>query len=220
MTHAVDVPQWQPTDRDIADARVTDFARFVQQRTGASMTDYQSLWRWSVDDPSAFWGALWEYFELGAPPDRVLDDAEMPGAQWFPGVRLNYVDQIVRNARTDRPAILHVSEDGEITEMSWRQLLGRTAAFAQTLRSHGVTAGDRVVGYLPNIPEAIIAFLATASIGAIWSACGQDYSAKAALDRLGQLEPVVLVTADGYRFGGKSHDKRDDVAGCGRVCRR
>ena len=212
MTHAVDVPQWQPTDRDIADARVTDFARFVQQRTGASLTDYQSLWRWSVDDPSAFWGALWEYFELGPPPDRVLDDAEMPGAQWFPGVRLNYVDQIVRNARTDRPAILHVSEDGEITELSWRQLHGRTAAFAQTLRSHGVTAGDRVVGYLPNIPEAVIAFLATASIGAVWSACGQDYSAKAALDRLGQLEPVVLVTADGYRYGGKSHDKRDDVA--------
>jgi acetoacetyl-CoA synthetase len=212
MTHAVDVPQWQPTDRDIADARVTDFARFVQQRTGASLTDYQSLWRWSVDDPAAFWGALWEYFELGAPPDRVLDDAEMPGAQWFPGVRLNYVDQIVRNARTDRPAILHVSEDGEITALSWRQLHRRTAAFAQTLRSHGVTAGDRIVGYLPNIPEAVIAFLATASIGAVWSACGQDYSAKAALDRLGQLEPVVLVTADGYRYGGKSHDKHDDVA--------
>jgi acetoacetyl-CoA synthetase len=212
MTDAPDVPQWQPTERDISDARVTDFARFVQQRTGAPMTDYQSLWRWSVDDPTAFWGALWEYFELGIPPDRVLDNAEMPGARWFPGVRVNYVDQIVRNARTDRPAILDVSEDGQISELSWHELLRRTAAFARTLRSHGVTAGDRVVGYLPNIPEAIIAFLATASIGAIWSACGQDYSAKAALDRLGQLEPVVLVTADGYRYGGKSHDKRDDVA--------
>jgi acetoacetyl-CoA synthetase len=212
MTDAPDVPQWQPTERDISDARVTDFARFVQQRTGAPMTDYQSLWQWSVDDPTAFWGALWEYFELGIPPDRVLDNAEMPGARWFPGVRVNYVDQIVRNARTDRPAILGVSEDGPISELSWHELLRRTAAFAQTLRSHGVTAGDRVVGYLPNIPEAIIAFLATASIGAIWSACGQDYSAKAALDRLGQLEPVVLVTADGYRYGGKSHDKRDDVA--------
>jgi acetoacetyl-CoA synthetase len=206
------VPQWQPTERDIADARVTDFARFVQQRTGAPIADYQSLWQWSVDDPAAFWGALWEYFELGDLPDRVLDNAEMPGARWFPDVRLNYVDQIVRNARTDRPAILHVSEDGQVTELSWHELLGRTAAFAQVLRSHGVTAGDRVVGYLPNIPEAVIAFLATASIGAIWSACGQDYSAKAALDRLGQLEPVVLVTADGYRYGGKSHDKRDDVA--------
>jgi acetoacetyl-CoA synthetase len=212
MTDAPDVPQWQPTERDISDARVTDFARFVQQRTGAPTTDYQSLWQWSVDDPAAFWGALWEYFELGSPPDRVLDNADMPGARWFPGVRINYVDQIVRNARTDRPAILHVSEDGQISELSWHKLLRRTAAFAQTLQSHGVTAGHRVVGYLPNIPEAIIAFLATASIGAIWSACGQDYSAKAALDRLGQLEPVVLVTADGYRYGGKSHDKRDDVA--------
>ena len=90
-------------------------------------------------------------------------------------------------------------------------MLGRTAAFADTLRSHGVGVGDRVAGYLPNIPEAVIAFLATASIGAIWSACGQDYSAKAALDRLGQLEPVVLVTAEGYEFGGKSHDKRADI---------
>ena len=205
-------PQWEPTSQDIADARVTDFARFVHRRIGAPMPDYQSLWQWSVDDPAAFWGALWEYFELGDPPDRVLDNPEMPGARWFPGVRLNYVDQIVRNARTDRPAILHVSEDREVTELSWHELLRRTATFAQTLRSHGVAAGDRVVGYLPNIPEAIIAFLATASIGAIWSACGQDYSAKAALDRLGQLEPVVLVTADGYRYGGKTHDKRDDVA--------
>ena len=205
-------PQWEPTSQDIADARVTDFARFVHRRIGAPMPDYQSLWQWSVDDPAAFWGALWEYFELGDPPNRVLDNPEMPGARWFPGVRLNYVDQIVRNARTDRPAILHVSEDRQVTELSWHELLRRTATFAQTLRSHGVAAGDRVVGYLPNIPEAIIAFLATASIGAIWSACGQDYSAKAAPDRLGQLEPVILVTADGYRYGGKTHDKRDDVA--------
>jgi len=205
-------PQWEPTSQDIADARVTDFARFVRRRIGAPMPDYQSLWQWSVDDPAAFWGALWEYFELGDPPNRVLENPEMPGARWFPGVRLNYVDQIVRNARTDRPAILHVSEDRQVAELSWHELLGRTATFAQRLRSHGVAAGDRVVGYLPNIPEAIIAFLATASIGAIWSACGQDYSAKAALDRLGQLEPVVLVTADGYRYGGKTHDKRDDVA--------
>ena len=211
MTHAVDVPQWRPTDSDIANARVTDFAKFVQNRTGATLSDYQSLWQWSVDDPSAFWDALWEYFDLGDPPDRVLESSDMPGARWFPGVRLNYVDQIVRNARTDRAAILHVSEDGDIAQLSWHELLGRVAAFAQTLQSHGVQAGDRVVGYLPNIPEAVIAFLATASIGAIWSACGQDYSAKAALDRLGQLEPVVLVTADGYRYGGKAHDKRDDV---------
>jgi acetoacetyl-CoA synthetase len=213
MTHAVDVvPQWEPTDRDVADARVTDFARFVRQRTGLPVPDYRSLWQWSVDDPAAFWAALWEYFEVGDPPEQVLENAEMPGARWFPGTRCNYVDQIVRNARTDRAAILYVREDGSTIEVSWAELLRRTAAFAKTLRSLGVTAGDRVVGYLPNIPEAVIAFLGTASIGAVWSACGQDYSAKAALDRLGQLEPVVLVTADEYRFGGKTHNKRADIA--------
>jgi len=206
-----DATQWVPTDEDIARARVTEFARFVQQRTGVAAPDYKSLWQWSVDDPAAFWATMWDYFELGDRTDRVLDDAQMPGARWFPGTQLNYVDQVVRNARTDRPAILYVSEDGSVTELSWAELLGCTAAFADRLRSLGVAAGDRVVGYLPNIPETVIAFLATASIGAIWSACGQDYSAKAALDRLGQLEPVVLVTAEGYRYGGKAHDKHDDI---------
>ncbi|ULE35659.1 acetoacetate--CoA ligase [Mycobacterium sp. IDR2000157661] len=204
--------QWTPSDSDVADARITDFARFVQDRTGLSFDGYQSLWRWSVDDPGAFWAALWDHFELGERPDTVLASTEMPGAVWFPDTRLNYVDQVVRNARTDRPAIIHVSEGGATTEISWAELVGRAAAFAQRLRSLGVTPGDRVIGYLPNIPEAVIAFLATASIGAIWSACGQDYSAKAALDRLGQLEPSVLVTADGYTYGGKRHNKAADVA--------
>jgi acetoacetyl-CoA synthetase len=212
MERAVTKPQWEPTDADVADARVTDFARFVRQRTGRPVPDYHALWQWSVDDPAAFWAALWEYFELGDVPDKVLENPQMPGARWFPDTRLNYVDQIVRNARTDRPAIVYVSEDRPVIEVSWAELLSRTAAFAHKLKSLGVTPGDRVVGYLPNIPEAVIAFLATASVGAIWSACGQDYSAKAALDRLGQLEPVVLVTADGYRYGGKLHDKRDEIA--------
>ncbi|MGV0790377.1 acetoacetate--CoA ligase [Mycolicibacterium sp. XJ1819] len=203
--------QWEPTPEDVAGARVTDFARFVGERHGVTVDDYRSLWQWSIDDLEGFWAALWDYFDLGNRPDTVLVGEEMPGAQWFPGTRLNYVNQIIRNARTDRPAILDIAEGGAVTEISWAELLGRTSAFAARLRAHGVGPGDRVVGYLPNIPEAVIAFLATASVGAIWSACGQDYSAKAALDRLGQLEPVVLVTAEGYRFGGKSHDKRDDV---------
>jgi acetoacetyl-CoA synthetase len=205
-------PQWVPTDEDVAGARVTDFARFVEKRTGATLPDYQALWRWSVDDIEGFWAALWEYFELGVRGETVLESTEMPGARWFPGTTLNYADQVVRHARTDRPAIIHVSEDGPDREISWEELLGRTAAFADKLRAGGVQPGDRVVGYLPNIPEAVIAFLATASVGAVWSACGQDYSAKAALDRLGQLEPKVLVSADGYTFAGKYRDKREDVA--------
>ncbi|AEV72845.1 acetoacetyl-CoA synthase [Mycolicibacterium rhodesiae NBB3] len=204
-------PQWVPTAEDVANARVTDFARFVADRAGVTTTDYASLWQWSVDEPATFWATLWDYFELGERGDKVLENQTMPGAQWFPGVRLNYVDQVIRNVRTDRPAIIHVAEDGTDVEISWAELLGRSALFAERLRSLGVGVGDRVAGYLPNIPEAVIAFLATASVGAIWSACGQDYSANAALDRLGQLEPVVLVTADGYDFGGKHYDKREDA---------
>ncbi|WP_030517151.1 acetoacetate--CoA ligase [Nocardia sp. NRRL WC-3656] len=205
-------PQWEPDAGDLETARVADFARFVEARTGREFDDYHSLWEWSITDLPGFWGALWEYFELGGAPATVLASTEMPGAQWFPGQLLNYVDQIARHARTDRPAIVYAGEQGALTEISWAELLGRTASFAATLRELGVGLGDRVVGYLPNIPEAVIAFLGAASIGAVWSACGQDYSAKAALDRLGQLEPAVLVTADGYHFGGKTHDKRDDIA--------
>ncbi len=205
------VAQWVPTERGIAAARITDFARFATGRTGTSFSDYHSLWRWSVADLPGFWAAVWDYFELGDRPAEVLADTEMPGTIWFPGVELNYVDQVIRNVRSDRPAITAVSEDGYTKDVSWEELIRRAAAFAHTLRESGVGPGDRVAGYLPNIPEAIIAFLATASVGAIWSACGQDYTPKAALDRLGQLEPAVLVAADGYRFAGKAHDKRADI---------
>ncbi|WP_157227331.1 AMP-binding protein, partial [Nocardia asiatica] len=205
-------PQWVPTEQDVAEARITDFARFVADRTGVRAGDYHALWQWSVEDLAGFWHALWDYFELGDIAGEVLASAEMPGARWFPGTRLNYVDQVIRQLRADRPAIKAVSEGAPVRDVSWAELIDDTAAFAQTLRALGVRPGDRVAGYLPNIPEAVVAFLATASIGAIWSACGQDYSPKAALDRLGQLEPTVLVTADGYRFGGKEHDKREDIA--------
>ena len=162
-------PQWQPTAADIAQARVTDFSRFA-----GAPAEYHALWQWSVDEPAAFWGALWEYFGLGEVPGEVLARTDMPGAQWFPGVQLNFVDQVVRQARTDRPAIRCVSEDTPTVDLSWAELLRRTAGFAQTLIDQGVRAGDRVVGYLPNIAEAVIAFLGTAAVGAVWSACGQE----------------------------------------------
>ncbi|MFC8386831.1 acetoacetate--CoA ligase [Nocardia sp. NPDC057272] len=211
MTAVAAAPQWVPDDNDIASARITDFARFVAERHTVAVPDYHALWQWSVDDLDGFWGSVWDYFELGERPGAVLASAEMPGARWFPEVRLNYVDQVIRQARTDRPAIVSVTEDGSVSELSWEDLLNQVAAFAQTLRGFGVRSGDRVAGYLPNIPEAVIAFLATASIGAVWSACGQDYSAKAALDRLGQLEPVVLVTCAGYRYAGKQHRRSDEI---------
>jgi len=210
-------PQWTPTELDIAEAGITHFARFAAERSsfapgGLDAPDYHELWQWSVRDLPGFWRAVWEYFDLGEVAGEVLTDDRMPGASWFPGTRLNYVDQVLRRTRTDRPAILAVTEDQPTREISWAELIEQTAALARTLRELGVQPGDRVIGYLPNIPETVIAFLATASIGAVWSACGQDYSPKAALDRLGQLEPTVLITADGYRFGGKAHDKSTDIA--------
>ncbi|NMN96354.1 acetoacetate--CoA ligase [Antrihabitans stalactiti] len=205
-------PQWTPSDEDIRKARITAFAEFVGPRAGESFGDYASLWEWSVAHIDEFWTALWDYFDILSPdPGPALESAVMPGAKWFPDARLNYVDQVFRNVTADSPAIVYAQEDGDDVEVSWAQLQRQTAALARTLAELGVVAGDRVVGYLPNIPEAVVAFLATASLGAIWSACGQDYSAPAALDRLGQLDPKVLVTADGYRFNGKQQHRTDAV---------
>ncbi|NDV04796.1 acetoacetate--CoA ligase [Rhodococcus sp. IEGM 248] len=202
-------PQWVPTESDVRDAVVTDFARFVARRHGVRVDDYRALWRWSVADPAAFWQDVWDYFEIrsATDPGPALADAAMPGAVWFPGATLNYVDHVFRNARPGTPAILYAGEGATGISVGWDELRSAVAGLAATLREHGVGVGDRVVGYLPNIPEAVVAFLATASLGAVWAACGQDYSAPAALDRLGQLEPKALITADGYRFGGKEHDR-------------
>jgi acetoacetyl-CoA synthetase len=200
-------PQWVPDPTDVDQAQITAFARFAGVKG-----DYADLHRWSVEHLDEFWRKVWEFFAIGTPtPDVALADPSMPEHVWFPGTTLNYVDRIVSQATTARPAIIALGEAQSPAKVLWVELLRRTAGLAATLREAGVGVGDRVVGYLPNIPETVIAFLATASIGAVWSACGQDYTAKAALDRLGQLEPKVLVTADGYRFGNKSHDKRADV---------
>jgi acetoacetyl-CoA synthetase len=207
--------QWTPSPVDIEAARVTDFTRFVRTRGGdVEVGDYHSLWRWSVRRPEDFWQLLWDYFDVaGTRGARELADAGMPGATWFPGSQLNYVEQVIRNSRPDRPAIVSVFENDAVDqEVSWSELLRQVGTFAEYLRGLGVGPGDRVVGYLPNIPEAVVAFLATASLGAIWAACGQDYTAHAAASRLGQLNPTVLVAADGYTFAGKIHDKRGEVA--------
>ncbi|QTJ68803.1 acetoacetate--CoA ligase [Rhodococcus sp. ZPP] len=206
-------PQWVPTEADLRNAVITDFGAFIARRHNVPVDDYRALWRWSVADPDAFWQAVWDYFDIrsATDPGPALAESSMPGAVWFPGATLNYVDQVFRNARSDRPAIRYVGEDGADVAVGWDELRSQVAALAATLRDHGVGVGDRVVGYLPNIPEAVIAFLATVSVGALWAACGQDYSSPAALDRLGQLDPKALITADGYRFGGKEHDRVDAV---------
>ena len=206
-------PQWIPSAADIDVARITDFAQRVQERHHVTFEDYTGLWEWSVANLEQFWQMVWDYFGISSEtaPTAVLSESGMPGAQWFPGATLNYVDQIARHASRDTAAIRYVREDGTRSQLTWSELSRQVGALAHTLRGSGVSSGDRVVGYLPNIPEAVVAFLATASIGAIWSACGQDYSASAALDRLGQLNPKVLITADGYLYGGKFRDKSEDL---------
>ena len=197
--------------------------RFAES-VGLAGKGYDELWCWSVEQPAAFWRGVWDFYGLsdraadadGKPlgPDNsdVLADASMPGARWFPAMRLNYVDQVLAHADRPGAAIIGVTEDGERRELSWSQLADQVSRLAGTLEDCGVGEGDVVAAYLPDIPETVVAFLATATLGAIWSGCGQDYAAEGAAARLGQLRPKALFTSTGYRFNGKAVDKNADSA--------
>ncbi|MGV9453065.1 acetoacetate--CoA ligase [Streptomyces sp. NPDC003635] len=192
-----------------AASRIAEFARCQ----GIDPDDYAALHRWSVTDLEGFWGAVWDYFDIDSPTpyERVLAEETMPGARWFPGATLNYAHHALRNVRDDDVAIIALDETGSGYEVTGERLRALVASVAATLRDLGVGQGDRVVGYLPNTPHAIVAFLAAASLGAVWSVCGPDYAPQAAADRFAQLEPTVLIAADGYLFNGTTHDRRDAV---------
>lgn len=195
-----------------AASRIADFTRrAARHRDLATDADYAALHRWSVTDLEGFWGAVWEYFDINAetPYEQVLAKETMPGARWFTGATLNYAHHALRNLGDDDTAVVALDESGSGYEMTGKRLRSEVASVAATLRELGVGQGDRVVGYLPNTPHAIVAFLATASLGAVWSVCGQDYAPKAAADRFAQLEPTVLIAADGYLFNGTTHDRRE-----------
>jgi acetoacetyl-CoA synthetase len=177
--------------------------------------DYHSLWRWSVDDIERFWASICDFFDVrfGAAPERVLGSRAMPGAEWFPGARLSYAEHVFRGKRDSDIALRHASELRPLAEVSWGELREQTARIATGLRRLGVEEGDRVVAYLPNVPEAIASFLACASIGAVWSSCSPDFGARSVVDRFAQIEPKVLLAVDGYRYGGKDFDRRATVEG-------
>ena len=204
-------PAWRPTAATIRAARITAFADWLAAERGLRFDDYEALWRWSVDDLEGFWGAVWDYFVIPAssPRTRVLADRRLPGAQWFPGVTMNYVEQVFRHVTATRPAIISRNEAGETRELGWAELQRQVGALAATLSRMGVVRGDRVVAYLPNIPETAVAFLAVASLGAIWSACSPDMGRIAVLDRFRQIAPKVLIAVDGYHYGGKAYDRRE-----------
>jgi acetoacetyl-CoA synthetase len=206
---------WEPSAELIERSRLTELLRWLAAERGLHFSGYDELWRWSVDDLDAFWVAIWDFFDVQADGERsaVLASREMPGASWFPGTSLNYAEHAFAGKADGETAILHCSELRELGELSWGELRAQVAAVAAALRRLGVERGDRVVAYLPNIPEAIVAFLASASIGAVWSSCSPDFGPASVIDRFAQIEPKVLFAVDGYRYGGKDFDRRETIAG-------
>ncbi|PRZ42539.1 acetoacetyl-CoA synthetase [Antricoccus suffuscus] len=204
---------WNPSPEYIAQTNIAKFADWVKERRGIDVSTYTAMWEWSTTDLDGFWSAIWEYFEIGKPGayDEVLASAEMPGAKWFTGAHVNLAAYILSRGNDDDVAIVTVGESGDHAELTWRELRRQVAAFAATLRRLGVQKNDVVVGYLPNIGETLVAAFATVSMGALWSGVGQDYAPQAAIDRFAQLEPKLLVTADGHWFGGKQRDQRAAV---------
>jgi acetoacetyl-CoA synthetase len=207
-------PLWQPSAAMVEASRLTEFLRWLAAERGIELADYAALQAWSTADLDAFWAAIWDFFEVQADgdPSPVLAGREMPGAEWFPNTALNYAEHVFAGKDNAEVAILHASELRELEELRWGELRRQVAAVAAGLRAIGVERGDRVVAYLPNIPEAIVAFLATASIGAVWSSCSPDFGPASVIDRFAQIEPKVLFSVDGYRYGGKDFDRRETVA--------
>ncbi len=204
---------WTPSAARIEQSRLHDYMNWLAREKGHAFDDYQSLWQWSVDHLEDFWESLWQYFDIrgSTPYESVLDAHRMPGAKWFSGAHLNFAEQMFRfnldGADSEKPAIIAQSELRPMAQMSWGQLRRDVTAVANTLRALGVGPGDRVVAYLPNIPETVVAFYACASIGAIWSSCSPDMGTASVLDRFRQIDPKVLIAVDGYRYGGKDFDR-------------
>ncbi|WP_405014283.1 acetoacetate--CoA ligase [Kitasatospora sp. NBC_01539] len=231
-TPPADRPLWRPDPARAAASRLVAFQAWAAEHHGApaaplapvaddseAAARYAALHAWSTDDLDRFWTAVTTWFDVrfSTAPDAVLADPAMPGARWFPGARLNYAEHALRAAedpdRADLPAVLHVDEttDRPVT-LTWAELRRQVGSLAEALRTQGVRPGDRVGAYLPNIPQAVVALLATAAVGAVWTSCAPDFGARSVLDRLQQIEPAVLFAVDGYRYGGKEHDRTDVVA--------
>src|SRR5215210_1564113 len=192
-----------------------EYMAWLAAGRGLDFAGYAELQKWSVSDLAGFWSSIWEFFDVQADgtPGPALADDRMPGARWFPGTELNYAEHVFRDKAGADLAILHASELRDLDRLTWGELREQVAAVATGLRSLGVERGDRVAAYMPNIPEAIVAFLATASIGAIWSSCSPDFGPGSVIDRFAQIEPKVLLAVDGYRYGGKDFDRRKTIAG-------
>jgi len=208
-------PIWVPSGERIRDANLTRFMEFVNNRRGTEFKSYEELYHWSVADIPAFWADMWEFGGIitSRSYDHVVDDlTKMPGARWFPGARLNFAENLLR-FRDDRTAIVFKGEGRETVRITYAELFARVARLAKALREAGVGADDRVAGFMPNIPETVIAMLAAVSLGSVWSSCSPDFGLRGVLDRFSQIQPKILFTADGYLYNGRRFDSLDRVRG-------
>ena len=203
---------WQPSERDRERANLTRYLRWLNAVKGLSFTSYEDLWRWSVTELEAFWATIWEFFQIIAhrPYTEILPRRGVIGARWFPGAEINYAEHALRR-RDAHPALIFRGERRHLRTLTYADLCRQTAAVAAGLAEMGVRRGDRVVAYMPNIPEAVVAFLATASLGAVWSSCPPEFGIRSVVDRFRQIEPKVLFAVDGYRYGGQPHDRLEAV---------
>jgi acetoacetyl-CoA synthetase len=209
---------WTPSPELIEAATLTRYQRWLADAYGVRTQSYEQLWRWSTDELEAFWRSIVEFFDVRfeVAGDRVLDRLTMPGATWFPGSRLSYAEHIFRGRRPEAVAVHHCSELRELGSWSWADLRRETAVIAAALRAHGVGEGDRVAAYMPNIPETVAAFLACATIGAVWSSAAPEFGARSVIDRFSQIAPKLILAVDGYRYGGRDFDRRqvvDEIVG-------
>ena len=205
---------WKPSEERIKNSNMYRFMGFINKRFGRDFTEYNRLYQWSVDNIADFWASLWDFAQIKAsePYSEVVDDlTRMPGAKWFTGAKLNFAENLLR-FRDDRTAIIFKPEHQDAKRTTYAELYNEVACAAHSLRKQGVRPGDRVVGFMPNMPETIIAMLAATSIGAIWSSCSCDFGAQSVLDRLGQVKPRILFTADGYSFKGKRFDSLERIS--------
>ncbi len=203
-------PLWEPTEATKQQANIMQYMRWLADTKNLHFATRSALWQWSVDSLEDFWASIWDYFAVKAsqPYTTVLVERKMPGASWFVGAKLNYAEHVFRNASSERPALLFRSERHTLREVSWDELATKVGSIAHALRELGVQRGDRVVAYMPNVPETLMAFLACASIGAIWSSCAPDFGTSTVIDRFKQIEPKVLFAVDGYQYAGKTFDRR------------
>ena len=194
-------------------ANITAFTDWLGETRDLHFADYQELHRWSIEHLEDFWAAIWEYFEVqsSSPYECVLAKRDMPGAEWFPGAELNYAEHIFRDRDDNETALVFASEDRDLAALSWKELRDKVAVVAKWLRDAGIQPGDRVAAYLTNSPEAVIAMLATVSAGGIWTACSPDLGTPSVLDRFAQLEPRFFFCVDGYRYGGKTYKRHDEI---------